>query len=708
MRFPHSLIRVVVVFLIVTTFGLTLKNMSPATAQTQNCALDFGTFRTADVQGSGVISCTFDGKAGDKVIPLCDGCTLTFFDGMLDPNNKPVDYNQPLPSSGRYTVNFSFSISGGQRCNGPTYPTEGSCGYGCTEISSSAFGQAWCPNDQVVDIPGKGTISFGLDRAFKGIQGTFVYDRSFGKDTLFTRQVFDVYRLQPNGDEVELTQDGHSGQPNLAPDGSQIVYSVFQNPTQDAGGQIYVMNADGSNAHALTHGNFDSAPVWSPDGKQILFMSSRDSGNFEVYVMDANGDNPHNLTNDPAKDRYPRWSPDGSHIYFHSDRSSGRYQIFVMNADGSDVKQLTTDDGSSTNARPIPSPDGKKIVFDTDRDKSAKHSDNTYTTEIYMMNVDGSEVQRLTERGQDEFPIAWSPDSSQIVYISDYGRLMVMNADGSDAQRVMMFSGASTGGGASWIDAAPPAQTSATTPDVPHPSGESTAFPSPTDTNSDTTQSATPRPTPSTPTFQVTDPIANLYDAPDPLANAVAIRGQGAMLTILGKATVQGELWYLVDAQPDAPTAWVSATNGTVLPPDADIPNVSVNSANVPSARSNDTPTIAPTDTPIDIPTATDIPATATRVVPQATVKSCPNTLPSRLVIGGQGVVAPGDPNRIRSKPTVKGGYLGQMLAGDTFVVLDGPVCADGYAWWKVNYQGLVGWSAESGDGQYWLLPSGS
>ena len=89
---------------------------------------------------------------------------------------------------------------------------------------------------------------------------------------------------------------------------------------------------------------------------------------------------------------------------------------------------------------------------------------------------------------------------------------------------------------------------------------------------------------------------------------------------------------------------------------------------------------------------------------------SCPDTLPSRMVIGKQGRVTPGEPNNLNTLPSPpskdpNSKRLALIPAGGVFTVITGPVCGYGYAWWQVNYNGTVGWTAESGDGVYWLEP---
>src|SRR5216117_1854859 len=98
------------------------------------------------------------------------------------------------------------------------------------------------------------------------------------------------------------------------------------------------MNADGSDPRNLTNNpGGDDTPAWSPDGTRIAFTSARD-GNWEIYVMNADGSNATRLTDNGAQ--MPAWSPDGTRIAFTSARD-GNWEIYVMNADGSDPRNLT-------------------------------------------------------------------------------------------------------------------------------------------------------------------------------------------------------------------------------------------------------------------------------------------------------------------------------------------------------------------------------
>src|SRR5215208_2971364 len=104
-------------------------------------------------------------------------------------------------------------------------------------------------------------------------------------------------------------------------------------------GEIYVMNADGSEQTNISNNPaFDGYPHWSPDGKKIAFMTSRDGINYEIYVMNADGTSQTRLTNNADIDEQPSWSPDGTEIAFISSRD---YQVYVMNADGSEQTNIS-------------------------------------------------------------------------------------------------------------------------------------------------------------------------------------------------------------------------------------------------------------------------------------------------------------------------------------------------------------------------------
>ena len=157
----------------------------------------------------------------------------------------------------------------------------------------------------------------------------------------------------------------------------------------------------------------------------VVFETDRD-GDWEIYIMDPDGENPTNLSNNPANEWEPAISPDGSQIAFVSDRDNetgGGQMIYVMNVDGSDVRQLTYEEFSSA---PDWSHDGRLIAYNTDQ--------------IYVTKADGSgDPIRLTENDQINWHPVWSPDNSQIAWLSGWEGafdIFVMNADGSNVRQI--------------------------------------------------------------------------------------------------------------------------------------------------------------------------------------------------------------------------------------------------------------------------------
>lgn len=117
------------------------------------------------------------------------------------------------------------------------------------------------------------------------------------------------------------------------------------------------------------------------------------------------------------------------------------------------------------------------------------------------------------------------------------------------------------------------------------------------------------------------------------------------------------------------------------------------------------TSTLTPSRTlpPLRTATPTQRPtATATR---EPTPSNCPSLLPSRLSAGVVGRITPGAPNNLRTGPSRDNPRLAQIPAGNTVIILDGPMCAGGYTWWQVDYNGIIGWTVEGSGSEYYIEP---
>lgn len=186
---------------------------------------------------------------------------------------------------------------------------------------------------------------------------------------------------------------------------------------------------------SLFEDDMDLHPSWSPDGTRLAFASYR-SGGSDIYVVNADGSGLRNLSpNDFPAISYelsPAWSPDGTRIVLSSDRGGFR-TIWSMRADGTDLVQLTNDP-SARDDEPSWSPDGQRIVF---RRMSAQGG--VMTSDLAIMNADGSNLVRLVQDGHDMSP-SWSPDGKRIAFISNRGgneyRLFTMRPGGGEVTEV--------------------------------------------------------------------------------------------------------------------------------------------------------------------------------------------------------------------------------------------------------------------------------
>jgi hypothetical protein len=206
-------------------------------------------------------------------------------------------------------------------------------------------------------------------------------------------------------------------------------------------GQIWTMNADGSNETPITTtGGLN--PAWSPDGTRIAFQSYRD-GSGDIYTMNANGSGVARLTDSPYADEYPTWSPDGTKIAFVHGRTWTERRLRIMDADGSDVSRVTftSDDPEVKDdlenwvwwyAYDLAwSPDGTKIAFSIRYMCEGCEVFSSLPPTVATANVDGSNLAFV--QGNDQ--PSWSPDGTRLAVTTSHADgtvVAVMDADGSN------------------------------------------------------------------------------------------------------------------------------------------------------------------------------------------------------------------------------------------------------------------------------------
>jgi Tol biopolymer transport system component len=175
----------------------------------------------------------------------------------------------------------------------------------------------------------------------------------------------------------------------------------------------------------------------------------------DVYAIEPDGTGLQQLTSGPARDQRPVWSPDGSQIAFESDRSDPapgtclegycNWDVYVMKADGSGITRITTTPSPDRN--PSWSPDGTKLLFD--RNADCPPGCRSFFEEVWVMNADGTGQTQITnaenpETVSNSFDPTWSPDGAQIAITGDLGipTVLVINPDGSGRRWLDIGAGA--------------------------------------------------------------------------------------------------------------------------------------------------------------------------------------------------------------------------------------------------------------------------
>lgn len=268
-------------------------------------------------------------------------------------------------------------------------------------------------------------------------QGQFLYVEGDGR-----AQDFDIHVVSDDGTGlVDLSDNAawESG-PKFSPGARMIAFYSDRDadrsvPPLERNFEIYVMNADGSGVRRLTNRpGWDGNPSWSPGGRRIAWESCVPNGPCDIRVMNADGSHQRQLTDTPdAYETSATWTPDGRKILFSSDRDRdldrpaaqrGR-DLYVMDGDGGNVRRLTT---SGLNTVTDFSPDGRRVVF----------NGGASGNEIWTMDEDGSDQSKL----RDGSTPVWSPNGREIAF-GWRGDGWVMNADGSDVRKLSLASGAS-------------------------------------------------------------------------------------------------------------------------------------------------------------------------------------------------------------------------------------------------------------------------
>jgi Tol biopolymer transport system component len=300
-----------------------------------------------------------------------------------------------------------------------------------TSLAGAALWQAFRPasNSATVGTGGaeNGPITFTIGELGGSMEG------------------IEIGSVEPDGSGVSTLAEGVRDfvTGGWSPDGRQIVFS--KEGANPGTADIWIMDADGTNAHALTSGPaWDGWAQWSPIGDRIAFVRTAAWGaktsQSGLYVMDPDGSNLQPIVEgvDWPSVLFFSWSPQGDRLAFTS-YGSKQEGIFTINADGTNPQLVFEGSGGTV----LWSPDGSQLLFDSNLGVS-------------VMNADGSGIRSLIAGGQMQTyeTFRWSPDGTQILYVRPVeeelsDQLHVIDANGTN-DRVLADDLTWRDGGATW------------------------------------------------------------------------------------------------------------------------------------------------------------------------------------------------------------------------------------------------------------------
>ncbi len=246
--------------------------------------------------------------------------------------------------------------------------------------------------------------------------------------SVFNGESYDLYLGQADGSGTQYFQGGAS-QPAFSPDGSRIAFHSWQ---IDSRGLIAMDLGSGRQIRVASFFE-DQLPTWSVDGSEIILLSRREGDRkSRLYRVSSihEGDDGTIF----AEGEYPSIGPGGQLVFRGWGLTAPGLRLAAPPYDN--FQPLT--DSNEDNA-PVISPDGQKVAFMSKRDGN---------WEIYVVNIDGSSLQRLTETQVQEGIPAWSPDGQAIAFASDRDgvwAIWAMAVDGSNQQQLFVMEGSLDG-----------------------------------------------------------------------------------------------------------------------------------------------------------------------------------------------------------------------------------------------------------------------
>lgn len=192
-----------------------------------------------------------------------------------------------------------------------------------------------------------------------------------------------------------------------SPDGAKVVFEADLTGTSNAL-HLWVCNMDGSDMHRIDTGLLsENNPAWSPDGNRIAFEALSPNGNTDIWTVHPDGTGLVQLTHG-LNNLQPAWSPDGRRIAYASN-AGGTSDIWIMDADGQNMQRLTSLPGQEDH--PSFSPFGDQVVF-------SETDPTNFTANLQIVSsAPGAAPRALTSQGFHDWNPSWGTQG--IIFSSD-------------------------------------------------------------------------------------------------------------------------------------------------------------------------------------------------------------------------------------------------------------------------------------------------
>ena len=257
--------------------------------------------------------------------------------------------------------------------------------------------------------------------------------------------------------------------PEISPDGRQVIYTKSELKKWSDNKRvtsIWIANTDGTDHRQLLGSDKDRSPSWSPDGRTVAFLSTRDqaenardAAGAQIWLLRMGGGEATKLTEQKTAVRSIRWSEDSTRIFFAAEEEdplkdarknsigdgivvdegpngqgrSSYANLWVITVADKQTRQLTT--GTNLIASFEPSPDGSKIAYTSRTDNRRNHQN---LAEVFIIDIATATSRQLTKNEAPESNIGWSPDGKAVTYVApsektwdlDQGNLYIHPVEG--------------------------------------------------------------------------------------------------------------------------------------------------------------------------------------------------------------------------------------------------------------------------------------